>query len=52
VDRAVLVALARETAGLAARVAAAEAGAAALDPVVEELRAESVALLEALLDVS
>lgn len=51
VDRAVLVAMARETAGLAARAAAAGGGPAVLDALVEELREPAVALLDALLDV-
>ncbi len=50
VDRAVLVALAREASGLAGRVAAAR-GRAAFDPVVGELRPKAIALLDELLAV-
>ena len=51
VDRAVLVALAREVASLAARSAVARGGAQVLDPVVAELQPGALALLDVLVEL-
>jgi hypothetical protein len=51
VDRAVLVTLAREVAGLAARTAVARGGAQVLEPVVAGLRPAALALLDDLVEL-
>jgi hypothetical protein len=51
VERAVVVAVAREVAGLAARTVVHAEGRAGVDEVVAELQAEAFALLDDLLDV-
>jgi hypothetical protein len=51
VERATLVALAREVGSLAARTAAARGGPAALDHALESLRPAAIAVLDAMLEV-
>jgi hypothetical protein len=51
VERATMVALAREVGSLAARTAVAHGGAAALEPALDALRPAALALLDALLDL-